>query len=255
MISRRASRYGKHVRGFTVIELLIAMVITLLIAGALAQSVPPARAAFDRVPAELDLQQRGRTAINLLAQTLRSAIAIDADSSSGTVATLTVIAPTVAGAQGVLDVDQPGGGGAITLATSPCPNVKDVCGFTPGMFVAFTDATGASEVFAVASTNVGARKLVPDRMLPQAYPAGSAIAEIEQYTFSLAGQADGSFSLMRETAAGAVQPIVDSVSALSFTVSGRQIEIAVSVQAATESLRRVLAQRVFRTSIALRNVS
>lgn len=240
-------------RGFTVIELLIAMVITLLIAGALAQSVLPARAAFDRVPGELDLQQRGRTAIDTLSQTLRSAIAIDADSAAGAVATLTVIAPTVAGAQGVLDVNQSGAGGAITLAASPCPNVKDVCGFTPGAIVVITGASGANDVFAVASTNASARRLMPNRPLSQAYPAGSVIAETEQYTFSLASQSDGSLSLVRQTAAGAVQPIVDFVSALSFTVSGRQVEVAISVQAPTESLRRVLAQRVFRTSIALRN--
>ena len=49
------------------------MAIMLLIAGALAGVVQPARAAFDRVPAELDLQQRGRTAIDVMSQALRSA--------------------------------------------------------------------------------------------------------------------------------------------------------------------------------------
>ena len=60
-------------RGFTVIELLIALAIVMSIAGLLAQVVEPARAAFDRVPAELDLQQRGRTAIDVLTRAVRSA--------------------------------------------------------------------------------------------------------------------------------------------------------------------------------------
>ena len=62
----------RRATGSRVIELLIAMTITLLIAGAVANVAPPARAAFDRVPAELDLHQRGRTAIDALSQALRS---------------------------------------------------------------------------------------------------------------------------------------------------------------------------------------
>jgi hypothetical protein len=64
-------RSGSEQR-FTLIELLIAMTITLLIAGAVASVAPPSRKAFDRVPAELDLRQRGRTAIDALSQALRS---------------------------------------------------------------------------------------------------------------------------------------------------------------------------------------
>ena len=52
--------------GFTVIELLIALAIVTLLAGALAGVAQPAREVFDRVPAELDLQQRGRTAIDVM---------------------------------------------------------------------------------------------------------------------------------------------------------------------------------------------
>jgi hypothetical protein len=80
------------------------------------------------------------------------------------------------------------------------------------------------------------------------------VIEIAQHTFSLARQADGSFSLMRETAAGAVQPVVDGVASLVFHASEHQVHIAVTLQAATESLRQVLQDRVFRTSVHLRNV-
>ncbi len=62
-----------------------------------------------------------------------------------------------------------------------------------------------------------------------------------------------------------MQPIVDFVNGLSFEVSGRdvaagffqieQVEVWVSVEARTEALRLVVPDRVFRTSIRLRNAS
>lgn len=250
MIPRRAPRYrGQDPRGFTVIELLIALAIVMAIAGALAQVVEPARAAFDRVPAELDVLQRGRTAIDVISQALRSAV--NTVVSTGT--TLTVVVPIVDGAQGVLAGDQ--SGPAFTLATTPCPNVKDVCGFTPGMFAVITDALGHYDVFEVASTAPGSRTLTTNQGLSRAYPIGSVVHESDQYTFSLATQSDGSLSLIRQTAAGAVQPMVDFVSTLSFTVTDRQVDVSVTVQATTDPLRRVPSGRVFTSSIRLRNAS
>ncbi len=195
-------------RGFTVIELLIALAIVMLHrrrAGA--AWLQPARAAFDRVPAELDLQQRGRTAIDVISQALRSAgknvaatnaarrarttscprsSLTDPDESGDAFSTLTVTTPAVNGAQGMLEADQAGAFAAVTLATMPCPNVKDVCGFNPGMTAIIADGAGHHDVFVVASTVAGARTLTADRGFSQAYPAGSAVIEIDQHTFSLA---------------------------------------------------------------------
>jgi Tfp pilus assembly protein PilW len=272
-------------RGFTVVEMLIALGIILSIAGTVASLVPPARAVFDRVPADLDLQQRGRTAIDVLSQALRSAgkdvaataglgsladilpaltVADSADGGS-TFRSITVIVPVLNGAQGVSEAAQSTSAAAITLATSPCPNVKDVCGFVTGTTAVIADGNGARDVFVVASTSAGARRLTPNHALSRAYPAGSAVVEVDADTFKLADQADGSSSLIRQTAAGAIQPIVDFIDELTFTVSGdavpagflrlRQIDIAVRVQAATESMRLVVSDRVFRTAIRVRNAS
>jgi type II secretory pathway pseudopilin PulG len=275
MIHLRAPRYGGQApRGFTVIELLIALAIVMLLAGALAGVVAPARAVFDRVPAELDLQQRGRTAIDVISTALRSAgktgtatneagaLAIilpafalsDPDESGDAFSTLTVTTPAVNGAEGILAADQAGAFAALTLGITLCPNVREVCGFNPGTTAIITDGAGHHDLFEVASTEVGARMLTADRGFSQAYPAGSAVIEIDQHTFSLSAQPDGSLSLIRETAAGAIQPVVDGVASLVFHASGHQVDIAVTVQAATESLRRVLEDRVFRTSVHLRNV-
>lgn len=265
---------GQGARGFSVIELLIALAIVTLLAGALAGVAEPARAVFDRVPAELDLQQRGRTAIDVLATDLRSAgrnvaamnalgafadilpafALTDPDESGEAFSTLTVTTPAPNGAQGILAADQAGTLTALTLGAMMCPNVIQVCGFTAGTTAIIVDGAGHQDLFEVATTEAGTRTLTPDRALSQAYPAGSAVIEIDQHTFRLAGQADGSLSLIRETAAGATQPLVDGVASLAFHSSGRQVDIAVTVQAATESLRRVLEDRVFRTTVYLRNV-
>jgi prepilin-type N-terminal cleavage/methylation domain-containing protein len=275
---------AKREGGFTLIELLIAMTITLLIAGALASVVQPARAAFDRVPAELDLQQRARTAIDALSQALRSAgrnvaapdglgllsdivptASVSGPDESGPFTELTVIVPVTDAAQGILFRDQSETGGAIQLATAPCPDVADVCGFTIGSPAVIADGAGNYDVFIVAATNPGARLVTPAGALSRSYPAGSVVVEANEFTFSLAQQADGSYSLIRRTAAGAVQPVVDFVSSLTFDVIGRnvpagffqleQVDVSIGVEPPRESLRRLMTDRVFRTSIRLRNAS
>src|SRR5688572_4588667 len=272
------------VTGFTVIELLIAMTITLLVAGALAGVARPARDAFDRVPAELDLHQRGRVAIDVLSQVLRSAgsnvaaaellgplsdllptVSVAEPDESGAFTELTVIVPVADAAQGVLSDDQPGPAAPIALANDHCPNVKEVCGFTAGMFAVIADGAGQFDVFSIAAPDPGARRVSPANALSRAYPAGSVVVEVDQFTFSLAQQTDGSYSLVRQTAAGAIQPIVDFVSGLSFDVTGRdmpggffrleQVDLSISVEPPTVMLRRLMTDRVFRTSIRLRNAS
>jgi prepilin-type N-terminal cleavage/methylation domain-containing protein len=280
LVLRSAEREG----GFTLIELLIAMAITLIIAGAIAGAAPPARDAFERMPADLDLQQRGRTAIDVLSQALRAAgknvaatealaplsdllpsVSVAEEDESGHFTELTAIIPVPDAAQGLLAVDQSSPGAAMTLAADHCPDVKDACGFTPGTTAVVADGAGHFEVFSIGATNAGARRVAPAGALSRAYPAGSVIVEADQWTFAVAGQPDGSGSLIRTTAAGAIQPIVDFVNGLSFDVIGRdaaagffqiqQVDVWLSVEAPTDLLRRAIPDRVFRTSIRLRNVS
>ena len=218
--------------GFTLIELLVAMTVTMLLAGALLGTLRPVRDAFDRVPAELDAQQRVRTALDTISQAVRSAdghVLLSDPDESGVSSELTAVIPIAGSAQGVLEVDQGSPDGAITLATTPCPDMKDVCGFVAGDTALIIDSAGTSDVFMIASVNAASRRVMPAAALSQAYPARSRLIHIDQYTFRLDEQSDESYSLIRETAAGAIQPIVDGIDDLSFQAIDDRIEIAVSL--------------------------
>lgn len=218
----------------------MAVTVCTLLSAALAGAVAPARAAFDSVPATLDLQQRGRAGVEVIVTAIRSAGAdVAATTDLGAIAAvmpavmvlepagtdgggfqfseLYVVAPILNASQGVLERDQAGPQGVLTLGAGfGCPAVGDVCGFTPGAQAAIVDGTGRFDVFMVASTLPGQRELTASIAFSAAYPAGSAVMEVATHLFRLADQPDGSRALVRETAGGATQPIVDNVTGLGF---------------------------------------
>jgi prepilin-type N-terminal cleavage/methylation domain-containing protein len=234
-LRHRASRYVGHA-GFTLVELLIAMTICVVISAGIAAVVPPARVAFERTPAELDLQQRGRTAVDTIAQAIRAAgstvivseelgplagvvpavIPFDLDSSGTRFLRLKVIAPRPNAAQGILAQHQAGSDGDLVLSPTRCPAVPVVCGFTKDTTAVIADGSGRFDVFTIASAQAATERLTPARRLMPPYAAGSIVVEVDVYTFQLDAQADGSHALVRVTAAGAVQPIVDRVTTLHF---------------------------------------
>ncbi len=243
--------------GFSLVELLVAMTITVLIAGALAAAAPAARAAFDRVPAELELEQRGRIAIDTLTRSLRAAerVAVSVPDGAGGYAQLTTVTPVESAAQGVLAIDQATPSASMTLAAWLCPNLKDVCGFTNGAMAMISSGQGGFDVFIVGATSAVQRQLTPSHALSRAYPAGSTLIEVEQNTFGIDEQADGTFSLTRVTAAGAVQPIVDGIRSLTFQVSSRRVDVEVTVHPPASVVQPTIEDRIFRTSITLRNAA
>jgi prepilin-type N-terminal cleavage/methylation domain-containing protein len=239
----RASRYGgqagrqvAQVRGFSLVELLIAMTICAVISAGIAAVVPPARAAFERTPAELDLQQRGRTAIDAIVQAIRAAgtdvvvsealgplagvvpavIPFEPDASATWFARLKVIAPRSPAAQGTLAQDQQGPNGDLVMSPTRCPLVQVVCGFTRDATAVVADGSGRFDIFTIAMAQEATERLTPARRFMPPYAAGSIVVEVEAHTFQLESQPDGSRTLVRVTAAGAVQPIVDRVTRLQF---------------------------------------
>ncbi len=223
-----------NARGFSLVELLIALTICAVVAATIGAVVPPARAAFERTPAELELQQRGRTAIDVIVQAIRGAgndvivaeelgplaavmpAVIPLDVNGTAFSKLKVIAARLHPAQGLLAEHQAGPNGDLVLSPARCPSVPVVCGFSAGTTAAVTDGSGRFDVFAVASAQAAANRITPARPLSPPYAAGSIVVEVDVYTFQLDAQPDGTRSLVRITAAGAVQPIVDRVMSLRF---------------------------------------
>lgn len=257
LIHRSAKREG----GFSLVELLVALVICAIIAAIIGAMVPPSRAAFEQTPAALELQQRGRTAIDTIAQAVRSAGIVGAvpplvlsvpDQSGERFTRLLAIARSPHAAEGVLVSDQQGPSGALLLSQSSCPAVRDVCGFTQGASAVVADGAGRFDLFSVAATNDGLNSLSSSVSFAQPYPAGSVVVEVDAYTFHLDAQPDGSKTLVRQTVAGAIQPIVDHVVDLSFFAAGGQLDVSLTLQAAAMEFRRV-PDRSFRAALFLRN--
>jgi prepilin-type N-terminal cleavage/methylation domain-containing protein len=224
--------------GFSLLELLIALTICAVVSAGVAIVVPPARIVFDAVPAELELQQRARTAVDAIMQAIRAAggdavassefgplagvvpAVIPYDAVDARFTRLKVIGPRVNAAQGVLDRHQAGPLGALWLAGSPCADASAVCGFARGAAALIADGSGRFDVFTVASVDAATRRLTADRAFVPPYAAGSVVVEAEVYTFQLEPQPDRTSTLVRVNSGGAVQPVVDRVDTLAFEVSG-----------------------------------
>ena len=244
----RASRDRGPASGFSLLELLIATAISALVAAAIAAVVPSLQAFFEQAPAAIDLQQRGRTAVDAIAQAVRAAdkvLLLDQDPSRDHFRQLTTIAPKPNAAQGVVEVDQPGPGGDLPLSVARCPNMPDLCGFRRGSVALVADGSGRFDVFTVGSIDAAARTVSPRRPFDQPYLADATLIEVDAYTFRLDPQPDGSSTLVRETATGAVQPVVDRVSELRFEhrFDARGIEVTLKLQPqgtpVRESTRRI----------------
>ena len=229
-------------RGFSLVELLIALTVSALVCAAVAGVLPAARAAFDATPGAIDLQQRSRLSIDVLLAGLRAAgglgsalpgglslstaapVILPLPPAAGSPAAggfpeVQLLSPVPGGGRGVLDRDQAGSTGALTLsAATSCPQADDVCGFRAGAVAVIVDGYGRYDVFVVAVTSALGSSLVPQSALSAAYKAGSALVEVESSRFGLAAQPDGSSALVRQSSDGATQPIVDGVSRLGFDV-------------------------------------
>src|SRR5690348_2913588 len=70
-------------RGFSLVELLVAMVIVVLLTATIGAAATQARAFFERIPAVIDMQQRGTAALSELSQALRSAVQVTGEAPDG----------------------------------------------------------------------------------------------------------------------------------------------------------------------------
>lgn len=234
-------------KGFTLLELLIATAISALFAAAVAATVPSLQAFFEHAPATIDMQQRGRTAIDAIAQAVRAAdhvLLFEPDPLGGHFTQLMTIAEKANAAQGVLAADQSGPGGDLWLSAARCPGVPDVCGFSPGSSALIAGGDGQFELFTVGSVDAGTRTLSPRQRLDRSYAAGATLVSVDAYTFRLDAEPDGALTLVRQTHSGAVQPMVDRVSHLEFTRAFDDRGIGVAVKLQSHGMRAETARHM-----------
>jgi len=235
-----------NARGFTLVELLVASLLTLLVVAAAVAMAASARQSFVVEPATLDTVRRLREGTEALAGALTGAGGGHAvgDGVSSLASSVPLVRPmmSLAGAPGgrftalwvlrAIDgglgrvaLPQPGPAGSLTLdrAGSPCPLTTATCGFDVGDVAVVFDARGHFDVFQVANASDVLGRITPAAPLSYAYGAGAWVLTVRADRFGLVRQADGSHSLTRITWAGAREPMVDGVVDVEIGAWGRAL--------------------------------
>lgn len=231
---------GRASRGFTVVELLVSAAVTLSVMGVAVVLVGQARSALDQGAMGLDAAQRLRAGLDAVARDLRMAgagpettdgtvllahsmpvvellvpVAPEAGESAPFRSVRVTAAPMNAAHGRVSSRAVPGG--PITLRPPPdCPIVP-ACGFREGTPAVLYDGTGAFDRVTVTGIDPATWSVFVSPAVSREYAPDAMLTEVTSSTFVVNVEADGSGRLMRHTAGGAVQPVVDHV--VGFTVS------------------------------------
>jgi prepilin-type N-terminal cleavage/methylation domain-containing protein len=223
-------------RGFSLLELLLAMAITTTTAGALLSLVVAGQSIARLQPEAADLQQRARIATQVLATELaRAGAGIDAGPLAGPLAQrfaavtpsadggLTIWYASTGGAQGILVDPLPADVPVATVALDP-PCAGSGCGFADGTTALIFDNAGCHDLARVetASPSVLVLAGVPRTC---GYAAGAAIAQGEVRTFLV--DAGARQLLRRDEATGVSVPVADNVAAMTveYLDAGRRIRV------------------------------
>ena len=249
----RPSRSVTASSGFTLVELLVAALITLTIAAAVMTLAGQAQRIFQAQPEESDLQQRIRIGVDALHHdivmagagtyagpalgSLADAVAAVmpyrafgnvTDPASGTfyranVVSLLYVPATPA--QTTLAASLPPGAVDVQLANAPncpAPSATRVCGLEAGSRVVVFDESSHWDVYNV--DQIGAGIVTLDHRGPPSptrYDIGAAIAESRPATYSLKSDpSTGLSQLTRFDGWANEQAVVDDVVALRFDYFG-----------------------------------
>ena len=236
--------------GFSVVELTVALALTLTVVGAVAAIVNPARSAFAAQSEAVDVQQRLRVGVEALTREL---IAAGAGSPVGgqpgplydvipplmpfrrgasrsdppetfKTDTITVVSVPATAAQTTLAADLAPGATTLTLMpTAGCPDRINLCGFAPGMTVLVYDPGGAFDIFVVDAVDDGASQVaVASVESAFTYSSGAAVVEARVHTYSLKEDAASRSSQLMQADGGATSdvPLLDHVAGLTFDYRG-----------------------------------
>lgn len=239
-------------KGFTLVELLAAMAITLVVTAATLWMIGPAHDAFQTQPEAADLHQRIRVGIDVLQRDLLMAGAgmyaagavgplhqalapvmpyrafgASSDPASGTYfrtdAISLLFVPSTASqttlsspmAAGALDIS------IDTASTCPAATATQVCGFAAGDQMLVFDRAGEWDVFTVDTPGPGAAVTLRGEPPMREFTRGSSVTEATAVAYMLkADPAVGAFQLVRADGFAPALPLLDHVVTLEFRYFG-----------------------------------
>jgi hypothetical protein len=246
------SSYANRVdeSGFTIVEVLVAMGITLSVMGGALTIVSGFQVGFGTEGERADGQQRLRVAVNALSRDLSMAGtgpfegaragplgfsvasvfpfrqgATRADPPGTVRRDVVTVAyvPAATAAQATIRLPMPASSGAAFINLDPgCPLNDPACGFSAGMDVMIYDDTGAGDTFRVLAVQPGSLQLQHTMAdTAQWYAPGARIVEAASHTYYLkADRATDTFQLMHYDGVGSDVAVVDHVIALAFDYFG-----------------------------------
>ena len=233
--------------GFTFVELLVAMAITLIVTAATLSFMGPAHDAFQTQPETADLQQRVRTGIDALQRDLLMAGAGmyaagsvgplhrvlapvmpyrafggSPDTARGTYfrtdAISILFVPSTASQTTLAAPMEPGAidVGIENPATCPEPTLSQVCGLVVGDQLLVFDAQGQWDVLTVDRVGSGSTLTLKGAAPVRGYDAGASVTAARAVMYALrADPASGAFQLVRADGADPAQPVLDHVVTLA----------------------------------------
>lgn len=238
-------------RGFTLVELLVAMLIMITVLAAVFSVFNPSQGAFQSQPEAADMQQRMRVGVDTLYQTI---IEAGAGTYSGTAvgALYNFFAPVMPYRMGRLQNDPSAGvyfrPDAITVMHVPttasqckirdqmpqtssevkvdaqpgCPADDPLCGFHEGMRCLIFDDTGSYDFFTITQVQSTSLHLQHNRdNFSKAYGPGAVITQVWTDTFYLLADVQrNTYQLMHYDGDGTDAPVVDNIVALDFSYLG-----------------------------------
>jgi prepilin-type N-terminal cleavage/methylation domain-containing protein len=246
-----------HGHGFSLIEVTVALAITLIVSASVFALLNPSESAFLVGPEMSDMQQRLRVASDTLYRTLlmagagadagkqsgalhrffapvlpfRRGVVGNAPAGSFTTDTITLLFVPPAAAQTTISAPLPAASAALRVnADRGCPRSPDglptpLCGFQAGMTVLIFDDVGRYDVFTVVSTDGDVAQLAvnkPPAAATTMYPPGSKVVEVVDRTYALhVDVANQAYQLVVYDGSDHRDvPVVDNVVGLSFEYFG-----------------------------------
>ncbi len=235
------ARAARQCAGFSLVELMVATAVLVAVASAVGGLAVALQRGFDRSLASGELSARARSGLTALLAELR-------DAGSGValappMQNLTTVWPVVlparsltdprrlapftavtviraSGAQAVLSEAADAGSAVVRIdAAAPSVNQDGTGGFGAGDRAVIFDAARAEEV-GIAASAAGSWVLALSAPLATAFGRGAVVAAVARTSFGLRTAADGSWRLVRISAGGAEQPVLDAVARFEVSLWG-----------------------------------